>query len=102
MGWVHQGGVRFVEPNFLKWLTEGGDTQARSVGGATNVPAVNDFMVVPGKRVGNIRLNTSENELIRSFGTQGISQGTIRVPPNKDVSGDRATRTHLRRAASAD
>ena len=84
MGWVHQGGVRFVQPNFLDWLNQGKTSQTRSANGG--VPTQNDFMVIPGKRAGNILLASSETELVRTFGTNNLIQGVVRVPPGQNES----------------
>jgi len=78
MGWVHQGGVRFVQQNFLTQLI--GEEQMRTRGLDATPAATQskeNTVIVPGRQVGPIQLNTSEEELIKIFGPSQVQRGTI-------------------------
>jgi hypothetical protein len=78
MGWVHQGGIRFVQPNLLSDLISPEvQTQTRSLDGSSAISKSNQAMFIPGKQVGPITLNTSEEELIRLFGPGQVQRGTV-------------------------
>ena len=84
MGWVHEGGVKFIRPDFQNMLDELGlspgssNPNARMRGPAPNTLNPNqDFLIVPGSRVGPIKLKTSEQELMSMYGPGQISRGTV-------------------------
>ncbi len=77
MGWVHQGGVRFIQPNVLTdLLAPDAQMRSRSIDG-NNSSTSNQALIIPGKQVGPIKLNTSEEELIRLFGPTQVQRGTV-------------------------
>ena len=82
MGWVHQGGVRFIRPDLNGLLTGLGDQLTspvtRSIGPAGTVEGTSqEWMVIPGKYFGNINVNTSENDLIQLFGASKVQRGKV-------------------------
>lgn len=83
MGWVHEGGVRYLAPDYREWLGGGGTTDptARTRGPAGSLSQ--DFLIVPGKRVGPVRLKTSETELITLFGPANVQRGTVDLPDKR-------------------
>lgn len=85
MGWVHEGGVRYLTPDYQELLSGGGtptDPTARTRGPASGGLS-RDHLIVPGKRVGPIRLQTSETDLITLFGPGQVSRGTVNLPDNR-------------------
>ena len=80
MGWVHQGGVRFVEPGFLDAFNPNARYPAvrtRSMDGVPANPEVNKFLISPGKSVGQIKESTTEEQLVTLFGPGMVSRGTV-------------------------
>ncbi|MEM6628278.1 MAG: SH3 domain-containing protein [Bacteroidota bacterium] len=81
MGWVHQGGVRFVEPGWLDALNPNARYPAVRTRSMDGTPAVNPewekYLISPGKRVGSIKLNTTEEQLVTLFGPGMVSRGTV-------------------------
>ncbi|MEM7657953.1 MAG: SH3 domain-containing protein [Bacteroidota bacterium] len=79
MGWVHEGGVKYLGANLEQLLginptTGKPDARLRGPAGAQ------DHWVVPGKRVGPITLTTSETELIQLYGPANVSRASVQVP----------------------
>jgi len=95
MGWVHGGGVNFVHefpplPIIGQTTEEDNSTQERSLNGnnarkKTKNTSGSDWKIIPGKRIGPIRLNTSESDLVQLFGRGNISHGEISVPGKGDL-----------------
>lgn len=83
VGWVHGGGVVAV-PSTLGSLLNPNNTSSGL--NMRKVAPMEDptFEVVPGKRVGDITLNTSEKALLQTYGS-GISRGTIEKFPGEKV-----------------
>ncbi|MEZ4825911.1 MAG: hypothetical protein R3C61_06405 [Bacteroidia bacterium] len=91
MGWVHEGGVKFIgaDLNNLLSLNQNTNTnpnaRTRSADpqpeAATN-PA-QDRQVIPGQRVGAIRLKSNEQELAGIFGPGNVLRGTVTTPNNQ-------------------
>ncbi|RMG30895.1 MAG: SH3 domain-containing protein [Bacteroidetes bacterium] len=87
MGWVHEGGVRYVQPELTDLFSTGADdpnnpyTRARSLNAPAQpaAPAGPNWTIVPGKSAGNIRLNTSEAELIKLYGSPNVTRGNVQV-----------------------
>ena len=83
MGWVHEGGVKFIRPDFQNMLDELGLSPTSSPNARTRGPSPNtlspsqDFLVVPGSRVGPIKLKTTEQELMSMYGPGQIGRGTV-------------------------
>lgn len=89
MGWVHEGGVRYVSPDFNNLLTEltqptSPNARTRSADPVAAAPNLNDRTIVPGKRVGPIKLTTTEEDLIRMFGPSAIGRGQVKAADGKD------------------
>lgn len=83
MGWVHQGGVRFVQPNLLN-LIEGSQPaqqiQTRSMEpNARTTPTATDHLIIPGKQVGDLTLNTTEASLISKLGPEKVTRGSVQT-----------------------
>ncbi|MDX1905839.1 MAG: hypothetical protein SF053_02315 [Bacteroidia bacterium] len=75
MGWVHEGGVRFVQQDIVTRSTPT-DPNARVATPAP--PAVTDaFKVIPGRQVGPIRLTTTENDLVKQYGPQHLGHSEV-------------------------
>jgi len=82
MGWVHEGGVRYLNPSLEQLLGGGGKSQPGARTRGPQTPVANpsqDFLVIPGKQVGPIRLKTSETDLIRIYGPGNVSRGEVQT-----------------------
>jgi hypothetical protein len=88
MGWVHEGGVRYVEEDLLSLLSGGqgggaGATQRTRGMDSSQEPAAvsetRDFLIVPGQRIGPMKLTTSEEALIRLYGPGNVGRSTVRT-----------------------
>lgn len=93
MGWVHEGGVRYVGPDLQKMLKDlgaatTGETRpnARTRGPAPGsiIPAENRI-VIPGKSVGPITQHTSEIELGRIYGANHIGRSAVTGPEGQTM-----------------
>lgn len=83
MGWVHGGGIRFVEPqSLLNPENKERDLNARK-SSEGNQKVENDWIFVPGKRVGPIKLKSTEEDLVTFFGSDAVSRGEISIPSGK-------------------
>jgi len=85
MGWVHEGGVRYVTPNFMRWLERGQtspNARARQAEPPSDPSA--DRIVLAGQRVGAIGKKTSEDELIRIYGISEVGRSTVKAPGKGD------------------
>ncbi|MDB4285841.1 SH3 domain-containing protein [bacterium] len=99
IGWVHGGGIVFVQPDYTQLFTQNNDAPSGGTPGANqrvrsinNIPKPTaeeilarekaDFLVDPGKRVGPVHLNTSEDQLIRLYGP-GITRGKVTISDKK-------------------
>lgn len=83
LGWVNEAGVKYVYPRFQKVLDQvltATNPNQRTRGGAQGIDAEEQRLVVPGQRVGPIRLNTSEMDLIDIFGPVNIAMGKVETP----------------------
>ena len=83
MGWVHEGGVRFVEANFLELLlgpVANPNANQRTRGPQAVSNDASNHLIVPGKSVGPIKLTTSETELISIYGPGNVSRGSVTKP----------------------
>lgn len=85
MGWVHEGGIRYVGPEFSDFLNPDDPnnpyTQSRSLNQNQGQTArtTGEWTIVPGKRVGPITLTTSEADLIQQFGAAYVTRGEVDV-----------------------
>ena len=87
MGWVHEGGVRYIQPELDQLfgkLANPNTTSTRSLKQPENVhnPGM-EWIIEPGKRVGNIRLKSSESSLIQTYGSANVSRGAVEVSSTK-------------------
>ncbi|MFK7970678.1 MAG: hypothetical protein AB8F95_09935 [Bacteroidia bacterium] len=94
VGWVHGGGVVGVPSGLAELFAPNNNNDAlppdankRSIGGDPSFTApVNsaklDYLIIPGKQVGNITLTTSEDQLLRQHGAN-ISRGTVEKLPGE-------------------
>lgn len=91
MGWVHEGGVRFVEEDLLSLLSGGqsGGSATQRTRGLDSSPQPKateetmDFLMIPGQRVGPLKLNTSEEALLRLYGPGNVARSTVRTTGDK-------------------
>ena len=84
MGWVHQGGVRFVERSLPELITQNPNFPAMRTRSMNGVPEANipdKYLVTPGKQVGPIKLNTTEEDLITLFGPGQVARGVVNISP---------------------
>ncbi|TAE47618.1 MAG: hypothetical protein EAZ89_17420 [Bacteroidetes bacterium] len=88
MGWVHEGGVRFLG-NDLNDLLVGKQSntdpnaRTRSTDPKAEVPPSEDRRLLPGRQVGAIRLSTTEEDLIRIYGPENIGRSEVLLPGNQ-------------------
>ena len=87
MGWVHEGGVKFMGPDLENILglnpttpSTPGDPAARMRGPQANPASPLNFVVVPGKSVGPIKLTTTETDLIQLYGAANVGRSTVVLP----------------------
>ncbi|MEL6253053.1 MAG: hypothetical protein AAFR87_13650 [Bacteroidota bacterium] len=84
MGWVHEGGVRYIRPAFEnlinELLTNPSDPNKRTRGPGVS-PSM-DYMVIPGQRVGPIRKSTSEQDLLQIYGAGQVHRGYVATYDN--------------------
>ncbi|MDX2248573.1 MAG: hypothetical protein SF052_17440 [Bacteroidia bacterium] len=84
MGWVHEGGVRFIGTDLNNLLSIGQNTdpnaRTRSLDQPENTNPSQDRQVIPGQRVGAIRLKSTETELMGIYGPTNVSRGVVDVP----------------------
>jgi len=86
MGWVHEGGVRYINPAFEQIVEDllgppPGSNQ-RSMGPSLPPPA-SQRQIIPGKQVGPITVNTSETDLISIYGATRVMRGQVLLPEGK-------------------
>ncbi len=86
MGWVHEGGIRYMEEDLLSLLSggQGSSTTQRTRGlDSSNDPAAPaetmDFFILPGQRMGPIKVGTSEEALVRLYGAASVGRSTVRT-----------------------
>ena len=82
MGWVHQGGVRFVQPKIVDIFDPNANYPAmrtRSMNISVSDPEEEMFLISPGKKAGPITLKTSEEDLVSLFGPGNVSRGTVKT-----------------------
>lgn len=96
IGWVHGGGIMFVRQDLTGIFKPpqnqpGANMRTRGGGGSFTDDSQGamspeeqlereklDFLVIPGERVGPIHVNTSEDELIRTYGPS-VSRGQLKI-----------------------
>ncbi len=85
MGWVHEGGVRYVTPALMRWLARDQTTpNARTRQAEPTSDPSAERVVIVGQRVGPIRKKTSEEELIRIYGISQVGRSTVHAPGKGD------------------
>ncbi|MGL4363616.1 MAG: SH3 domain-containing protein, partial [Bacteroidales bacterium] len=68
VGWVHGGGIKFIDDAGKEVAAN-----ARTAGEKSDADKVeNDWTFVPGKRIGQVRYNTTEEGLVKLFGFDNI------------------------------
>lgn len=73
IGWVHGGGVLFVEPKIEIKLPQQTDPTARSLPPESQTalpPEKEDYLIQPGKRVGPVKSGISEEKLVLLYGPE--------------------------------
>jgi hypothetical protein len=90
MGWVHEGGVRFMQPGFVdmvgKQQPAPGDPAARMRGPAAQPAAspAEDRTLAPGRQAGAIRLKTSEADLVQIYGGSNVGRASVKLPEGEE------------------
>ncbi|MEL6133577.1 MAG: hypothetical protein AAFR59_09470 [Bacteroidota bacterium] len=82
MGWVHEGGITYLTPDYEQILNDLVNTRTNARQAAPKDPAT-DRLIIPGKQFGAIRLNTSESDLISIYGPTRVARGEVVVPNKK-------------------
>ncbi|MEO0900273.1 MAG: hypothetical protein AAFY71_27940 [Bacteroidota bacterium] len=81
IGWVNEGGVRYISPEFEQLIRDllgpPPGSNARVSRGAVEIPPASQRHIIPGKSVGAITLNTSETDLINLYGGVRVVRGTV-------------------------
>lgn len=96
MGWVHEGGIRYIQPTIKDFMSEfeapAGSNGVRSLSpydlpGASRpslAPVSNSqFDIRPGKSLGPIKVNTSEQDLIQIYGASNLGRANVVTSGNK-------------------
>ncbi|WNJ16177.1 SH3 domain-containing protein [Pontibacter sp. G13] len=85
MGWVHEGGVRYLTPEYQQLIKDvlngSGNPNQRSTGPAQNLAS--DRLIVPGKQVGAIKVTTAFDQLIQLYGYGQLAEGSVSLPDGK-------------------
>lgn len=88
MGWVHEGGVRYVYPQYQKVLDEIRTVPASSsqrMRGLTEGMTPTDLrIIVPGIKVGPITRHTSQEDLVELYGGTQVGLSTITTPEGEE------------------
>lgn len=86
LGWVHEGGVRYVRPAFEQLVEQfltPSDPNKRTRGPSL-APAL-DFRIIPGQSVGPIRKSSSEGDLVQIYGAGQVHRGFTTNPENPSI-----------------
>ena len=90
MGWVHEGGIKYLGTDLTNLLTGGGggtttnpNARTRSVTSVANPSQ--DRLVIPGQRVGPITVNTTEEQIMGIYGPANVSRGVIGLPDQTET-----------------
>lgn len=86
LGWVHEGGVRYVRPafeNLVEQFLAPSDPNKRTRG--ASVPSAMDYRIIPGQRVGPIRKSSSESDLVQIYGAGQVHRGYTSNPDNNSI-----------------
>lgn len=79
LGWVHEGGVRYVQSDFVQWLSQQA-TRPNARSAQIPISPEADRVVIPGQKVGGIRLSTSEEDLMQLYGPQNLGRSRVNKP----------------------
>ena len=81
VGWVHGGGIKFLPNSPESVVRVEGQNNQRVEGKEISDPSLaqqaNDWVFVPGKRVGSIHAKVSEDQLVKLFGPDYVKRGEI-------------------------
>ncbi|MFK7922975.1 MAG: hypothetical protein AB8H47_13510 [Bacteroidia bacterium] len=91
MGWVHEGGVRYMDASLTEFLDQlAGPTSSPAPAAnmrvrGTGIPEpakkeispAQDRLIIPGRQVGAIKLKTSETELIQLYGANQVGRSKV-------------------------
>jgi hypothetical protein len=78
MGWVHEGGVRFLGEDLRDLLgNPAPQPNARSRQPEQQPAPSQDRLLVPGKKAGAITVSTSEEDLVKRFGLDQVGRGEV-------------------------
>lgn len=78
IGWVHGGGVKFLATE------DAGPSNAKPDAVNTEKAKIeNDWVFVPGKRVGSVFKATSETDLVQRFGAENVKRGEVKTSLTK-------------------
>lgn len=88
MGWVHEGGIRYVYPRYQKVLDElittATSTNQRTRGATPVLAPVDQRIIVPGIKVGPITKATSQEDLVEMYGGTQVGLSTITTPDGEE------------------
>ena len=87
MGWVHEGGIRYVYPRFQKVLDQivvASNPNQRTRGGDPLVSDQDQRLIVPGVKVGPITKKTSQEKLLEIYGGTQVGLGIVKTPTGNE------------------
>ncbi len=87
MGWVHEGGIRYVYPRFQKVLDQvvsQTNPNQRTRGAEPAVDPAEQRVVVPGVKVGPITKKTSQEALLTLYGGTQVALGVVTTPSGQE------------------
>lgn len=80
-GWVHGGGIKFLPDSPESVVRTEGKSNQRIQESEPDDPSLaqqsNDWVFIPGKRVGSVNRKTTEEQLVKLFGPDYIKRGEI-------------------------
>lgn len=81
IGWVHGGGIKFLPDSPESVVRTEGKNNQRVSESDSDDPSLaqqaNDWVFVPGKRVGSINRKTTEDQLVKLFGPDYVKRGEV-------------------------
>lgn len=91
MGWVHEGGIRYVYPRFQKVIDEviatatSSNQRTRGGGAVPVLPPTEQRVIVPGLKVGPIRKSTSQEDIVSIYGGTQVGLSTVKTPEGDEA-----------------
>lgn len=92
MGWVHEGGVKYIGTDLQNLLspattttTTNPNARTRSADPAPVENPAQSRLFIPGRAVGPITVNTTEQEIMGIYGPTNVTRGVIELPEKKDA-----------------